>query len=666
MLKKLTIHQILENIKNKISFSAVTHDGAFTISIDDYVPFICTAIHNGHNLRPSLRNNMILTREERWQEEDPLTGAFVSSLPIHIICNDSRYEYDLNLEPKECIYDIAWDKKVWKKTLTSNEQKVSQAKHHNFFKVLDTLITTINSLYKSCVVYDVHSYNYKLRKYPQAPLFNLGSKHISKRKHGAFINKWLNDLSQIKIPHVKNTTTENVIFVGDGYLAKHIRRKHLTTLALPTEIKKVYLDEKSGDEYPEIINALRDKLKEATLNNAAYFVDKATTLKVGRKHRLLSSVLEPETIKIDQAIYQLFKKIDILDFLNPSNTESEKTKFFSSRYRYTPKFTYKPLNINTKDIKEKLYHISLKDIKDIDIQNFYRDVVEDYASQLEMIASRDSKNFLYSSLIYYGEPDEKDLANAQYLMHCAEINLNAKDLELITAKQVAQYFTEECRRYRIDYKIDLVKNMPAMAAFSPASKRFKIKKDALFTKRFARGLAHHEVGVHAVTTFNASEQPLKILQTGFPGATTTQEGIALLSEYLSGFLDIDRMQEVALRVLAVRHMIREYDFNETFLYLIDNFNVDHEKAFYITIRVYRGGGFTKDYVYLKGFSDVLNLYKDKHAHYLLAGKTACAYLPLLEELIHRNILKMPRLISHTFRYPKKPNAILEYVINGLA
>ena len=69
-------------------------------------------------MRESMKSKCALSELQRWKEEDPLTGDFISSMPIKIIPNDSRYEYDLNRKPTECIYkDKAWGQVVWKKKL---------------------------------------------------------------------------------------------------------------------------------------------------------------------------------------------------------------------------------------------------------------------------------------------------------------------------------------------------------------------------------------------------------------------------------------------------------------------------------------------------------------------------------------------------------------------
>ncbi|MGM8892229.1 hypothetical protein ACS8FA_15450, partial [Psychrobacter sp. 1Y1] len=77
-------------------FHAEVESGSFTVKIDEYSPFVCTAIHNGHRLRDELKKNCKLTDEERLYAEAPYTAEMLSSFPIVLVGNDSRFEYDLN------------------------------------------------------------------------------------------------------------------------------------------------------------------------------------------------------------------------------------------------------------------------------------------------------------------------------------------------------------------------------------------------------------------------------------------------------------------------------------------------------------------------------------------------------------------------------------------
>ena len=67
-------------------------------------------------------------------------------------------------------------------------------------------------------------------------------------------------------------------------------------------------------------------------------------------------------------------------------------------------------------------------------------------------------------------------------------------------------------------------------------------------------------------------------------------------------------------------------------------------SFKITMRVHRGGGYTKDAIYLKGLIQLLNFIKaGGDITYLYGGKFALEHLPLIEELMHLKILKKPYL-----------------------
>src|SRR5690606_25205172 len=80
-------------------------------------------------------------------------------------------------------------------------------------------------------------------------------------------------------------------------------------------------------------------------------------------------------------------------------------------------------------------------------------------------------------------------------------------------------------------------------------------------------------------------------------------------------------------------------FVETFHLLADKYAFTPHSAFNICMRVYRGGGLTKDAVYLKGFLNIIDYIKQgKDLKHLLIGKIREDYLPVVQELIHRNIL----------------------------
>ena len=149
-----------------------------------------------------------------------------------------------------------------------------------------------------------------------------------------------------------------------------------------------------------------------------------------------------------------------------------------------------------------------------------------------------------------------------------------------------------------------------------------------------------------VTTFNGLIHPLKIFSHGLPRNVETQEGLAVLSEYTSGCLTLKRLKELAYRVIAVDSLAKGYDFSATFDLLYSQYKLNRDDAFTISLRVHRGGGFTKDYLYLTGLCKLYKFYKKgKDIAPLLTGKVSKKYykdivalqeIGLANHIIHNN------------------------------
>ncbi len=72
------------------------------------------------------------------------------------------------------------------------------------------------------------------------------------------------------------------------------------------------------------------------------------------------------------------------------------------------------------------------------------------------------------------------------------------------------------------------------------------------------------------------------------------------------------------------------------------------------MRLYRGGGLTKDAVYLRGLMQILRYLREGgELEPLFVGKVASAHLPLIAELSMREIIKRPALRP---RYLETPSA----------
>lgn len=665
-MQKLSVSEIVKRINNQDTFEATSTDVSFSIKINRYVPYCCMAIHNGSKLRDGLKGKIALDEYNRWNEEDPHTSAFISSMPITLIGLDSRFEYDLNRRPEKCIHEEAWGKVVWKKSLTTKERQLSLQKHTNFYQVLSALVGKLEELYKGCVVYDIHSFNYQ-RWDREVPLFNIGTENIDQRRFGATITNWKDELSSVSLTGIENKTAINDVFFGRGYGLNFTTTNFSQTLVLATEIKKVYCNELTGEDYPKLIKELQQKMKRVILNNALFFSQKNTDWKSKSALNLLDKKTDPAISIVDKPLYRLLKGFEILAYVNPSNTSLEQRKFEKNKYAEIPKFKYAPIKINPFELKQQLSLLKTQDISDISIRHLYESVINSYFDKIDLLGSLNTRKFLYNSLRYFGRPSAKDLQNANYLLHLPPLQTEPERVPYIKIDEVIDIFKKALNDYEIDCKIELSGKVISQVMVLNSKKTILIRPDARFTMTEAKALIEHEIGVHMVTTQNSSMQKLKVFNLGLPVNTLTQEGLAILSEYLSGNITLQRLKKIAFRVIITDMMCNGADFIECFNFLTRQHNVTSEDAFTLVTRIYRGGGFTKDYLYLSGFLKVLKLWNlDTELTPLLVGKTSIDFYQTISEMIERNMIQKPQFITKSIEKPRNNGSeIYDYIISGL-
>ena len=268
---RLSVSEIRKKIANEEVFEAVADDYSFTLKVSEYVPYVCGAVHDGHQFRKELWENCLHTEYERWFEEDPCTKEFVKTHPIIIAGCDSRFEYDLNRAPDEAIYEDAWGKKLWKNPLEEDQKNKSLEKHAAFYSVVHALIQKLEEKFGTAVVYDMHSYNWR-RWDREVPVINLGTANIDNERFGETIESWRASLEELKLPHKINTTAKiNDTFQGNGYFLKYITQHFKDTLVLATEFKKVYCDELEAVIYPEVVAAIEQQLQSKVKAHATQF-----------------------------------------------------------------------------------------------------------------------------------------------------------------------------------------------------------------------------------------------------------------------------------------------------------------------------------------------------------------------------------------------------------
>ncbi len=270
---KLSVEEIIQKIELEESFEAVTSDYSFTLKIEKYVPYVCAAVHDGHHFRKELWNHCLHTEYERWYEEDPATKQMIQSHPIVIAGLDSRFEYDLNRPPESAIYTDAWGKQLWKTPLTDTMREKSLHKHHQFYKVVKKLLHKIEEKHTFCIVYDMHSYNWK-RWNREVPTWNIGTANVDTKRFAKVIETWRSILEKMPLPNgIFSSAKINDTFQGNGYFLKFITHNFKNTLVLATEIAKVYCDELEQVTYPEVVTSIEKYLQEKLQEHAISFIN---------------------------------------------------------------------------------------------------------------------------------------------------------------------------------------------------------------------------------------------------------------------------------------------------------------------------------------------------------------------------------------------------------
>ncbi|MAN58595.1 MAG: hypothetical protein CMC08_02015 [Flavobacteriaceae bacterium] len=270
-MEKLTIAEIIKHIKSRRTFHAVASDYSFTLKIERYEPYVCAAIHDGHQFRRELWDNCLHSEYDRWYEEDPCTKEFVKSHPIVLAGCDSRFEYDLNRDPGQAVFEEAWGKQLWKTPLSTSAKRKSLQKHAAFYEITHTLVAELEEIFGAAVIYDMHSYNWR-RWDREVPVINLGTKNIDNDRFGSMVENWRSELAQLKLPKVTEITSNiNDTFYGNGYFLKYNTENFKNTLVLATEVKKIYCDEHRQILFPEVIYALERQLAEKITAHAGLF-----------------------------------------------------------------------------------------------------------------------------------------------------------------------------------------------------------------------------------------------------------------------------------------------------------------------------------------------------------------------------------------------------------
>jgi uncharacterized protein (TIGR02421 family) len=420
--------------------------------------------------------------------------------------------------------------------------------------------------------------------------------------------------------------------------------RRLGVLLIGLEVPAIYQDE-NGNLLPAALRFLQKELSRALQQTFFHFMTAHTTHRpvnfqsLGR-HAPVRAVWE-----IDEELAKISDAFQFLLAVTPVNAGAAWRDFQSSDFSVAPIFHYRWLAIEPDLLKRELFDIRLERVEDPTLATLLRNKRDELSRQLTMLDDRDTPNFLPGSVQVYGGVDDELFALAESLLK--ELPRRAKsDAERVDATQFAQYAREE-----IAYYSQMLPSFAAKVEVREDVSGVLVSQGSLLLSTYldikasrVQALLQHEVGTHLLTYYNGRAQRLRLMYTGLAGYEDLQEGVAVLAEYFVGGLTSSRLRLLAARVVAVRALLDGADFVETFRRLRDDFEFSPVAAYNIAMRVFRGGGLTKDAVYLRGLIQLLkHLGEGGEVEPLFCGKVSLASLEMVHELQWREIVQHPRI-----------------------
>jgi uncharacterized protein (TIGR02421 family) len=306
----------------------------------------------------------------------------------------------------------------------------------------------------------------------------------------------------------------------------------------------------------------------------------------------------------------------------------------SSRYSAVPEFLYRPQTVDPSALKRDLYSLPVEEIEDPALHHLFSAQRDELDREITMLADRNTPRFVLESQQVYGGPDERLIAMARDILAKPSPPAQRRSVTpAIGAEAFAGRAEEELAYYRAAYpelpaRVELRDDVPGVMV---SKGRLLVSRSMSLSAQRCDAILQHEIGTHVLTFYNGLHQPLSQFHAGMPGYEETQEGMAVLAEYLCGGLTRDRLRLLAARVMAVDSLIAGADFLDL--------GFAHRAAYTIAMRVHRGGGLTKDVVYLRGLIALLDYLAEGHKfEKLLVGKVALAHMDIVEELRWRRII----------------------------
>ncbi|HEA31221.1 MAG TPA: DUF1704 domain-containing protein [Leeuwenhoekiella sp.] len=435
------------------------------------------------------------------------------------------------------------------------------------------------------------------------------------------------------------------------YSVKELKTRGATLLGL--EVPPVYRSE-TGKVYPVYFRKFRDSFIKALQQCIFDFVRVQTSAKLPSYNALGKRDIHQQVLNIDREMAKIQGSYQFLLLVAPVNIQALRQRFFDSNFNEIDDYHYRLLPVDPDLLKRKLYNLRIDEIDDPALSYLYNEKREEIDQELTMLKERGTKNFFYSSIRLYKGLAKNIRAEAELILRNNPETPPEEDGQLMNAEEFGQLAREEFAYFQ-QQSSDFNSNVHIrddVNVMMVSEGELYLPSDYKMSHLEAKALIQHELGTHALTFYNGRQQPLQLMAQGMADYDPLQEGIAVLSEYLVGALRCNRLRILAGRVIAGAALLDGADFRNMFTMLHVEYGFSKEYAFNITSRMFQGGGFLKDIIYLKGLVELRDyLGKGGELQPLLAGKFTLKHVPIIKDLTERGLMLQPKIKPRYFEAP---------------
>lgn len=367
----------------------------------------------------------------------------------------------------------------------------------------------------------------------------------------------------------------------------------------------------------------------------------------------LALPLPPVARRVDRALCDLDDRVDWLWALSPLGTDALWRTFSESGFTVLPQPVYPAQDPALPDLRRQLLELPVEDVEVPALEALLWEKQRELDRHIELVRLRDTPGLLVASVDLWGDADSDLVVAAERILQSLGTHrapVEEADCDVVYQEARRQMDAYRARDERFIGEIVVDDNLSSKLMVSRG--RLHISRSIRVPLAQVHALIQHEVGTHVLTRHNGSRQPLAQLTVGLAHYDTLQEGLGVLAEYLSGYLSTERMRILAARVIATQQVCHGLGIVDIFHHLASDYDLDPHDAFDVALRAGRGGGLTKDVVYLRGLRDLLHYLRDGgRFDFLFIGKFALSQVPILSELQRLGYVAPPALLPSYLEAP---------------